>query len=176
MSSPIEARVNAPHPIARLGCAAPRRFIATAVLAGLGVFMAVIAAEQEGAWKTLVLGLAGLGALALALLVWRATGTAVLLTEDALVTSDGRLLTALDEIEAVENGFLAFRPANGFVLRLRHPMPRGFAPGLWWRFGRRLGVGGSVSAPEAKAMAQAISMRLAARRAGAEGDTPGEPS
>ncbi|QDL90343.1 hypothetical protein FDP22_00130 [Paroceanicella profunda] len=169
---------TAPSPIARLGCAAPRRVIATAVLGALGVFLLVLAVEQagSGAWKTLVLALAGLGTLALTLLVWRATGSTVLLTEEALTTSEGTLLCPVSEIVAVESGFLAFRPANGFVLRLKSPAPRGFAPGLWWRFGRRLGVGGSVSAQEAKVMAQAISLQIAARAAPADAADPADPA
>ena len=40
------------------------------------------------------------------------------------------------------------------MVKLSRRMTAGWAPGVWWRFGRRLGVGGSVSGFEAKAMAE----------------------
>jgi hypothetical protein len=65
----------------------------------------------------------------------------------------------------VERGAFAFKPSNGFLVRLDKPLGRGWAPGLWWRLGRLLGVGGVTSASQSKAMAEILSLELA-RRAG----------
>ena len=66
----------------------------------------------------------------------------------------------LDEIARVERGTFAFKPSNGFVIRLNAPAARVWAPGLWWRFGKRLGVGGVTPAGQGKAMADVIAARI----------------
>jgi len=33
------------------------------------------------------------------------------------------------------------KPTNGFVVRARNSMPAAWTPGIWWRLGRRIGVG-----------------------------------
>ena len=96
----------------------------------------------------------------------RATQYALILTDRALLEVDadgqpGRVLATLDGIAAVERGTFAMKPSNGFLLRLEQPAGRVWAPGLWWRMGRRIGVGGVLSAPQTKAMAQIIEFRLA---------------
>ncbi|MBL4559156.1 MAG: hypothetical protein JKP98_25190 [Rhodobacteraceae bacterium] len=70
------------------------------------------------------------------------------------------------EIERVDRGALAFKPSGGFVLHLAAPGTAGWAPGLWWRVGRRLGVGGATNPMEGRAMADIIAVRIALR------DTP----
>lgn len=83
------------------------------------------------------------------------------LTDDA-----GVEICSLDEIEAVEKGFALFKPSNGFAILLKERKPRGWSPGLWWRVGRRVGVGGATPGRGAKAMADAITVALAMRKGG----------
>ena len=64
---------------------------------------------------------------------------------------------------SVDRGLFAFKPSNGFVVVLSQGGWRGWAPGLWWRLGRRLGVGGVTSAAQAKAMAEILSIEIARR-------------
>ena len=40
---------------------------------------------------------------------------------------------------------------NGFVVRARNSMPAAWTPGIWWRMGRRIGVGGLTGEGEAMA-------------------------
>jgi hypothetical protein len=42
-------------------------------------------------------------------------------------------------------------------------MSRVYAPGLWWRAGRRVAVGGVTSRAEGKAVAELINVMLAER-------------
>jgi hypothetical protein len=126
--------------------------------------IAIILTERSGTGVLQFLGLAlGVAALALAAIVWRATSVGLVLTAEALRDGAGRLLTPVAAIEAVDRGAFAFKPSNGFGLRLAAPVPMGWAPGLWWRFGRKLGVGGITSGVEARHMAQTISALLAER-------------
>jgi hypothetical protein len=46
------------------------------------------------------------------------------------------------------------------MIRLKTPASRVWAPGLWWRFGKRVGVGGVTPAGQGKAMADVIAARI----------------
>lgn len=143
-----------------------RRVFGVAVLGMLGIMMLRMA--LEGAMRSWLDGLVlalGLGALAASWVMYRATARVLRLTEDALVDSEGVVLARLDDIVAVDRGTFAFKPSNGFLLRTAHGAPRLWQPGLYWRMGRRIGVGGITRAAEAKAMADQIAIRLAERMA-----------
>ena len=81
----------------------------------------------------------------------------LVLTRSALSTSTGEVLVKVENIQKVERGVFAFKPSNGFLVRLIEPAPKGWAPGLWWRFGTRLGVGGTLSGGQSRAMADLMS-------------------
>ena len=72
-------------------------------------------------------------------------------------------VAAWDDIARVERGAFALRPSNGFLLHLHAPGPRAWAPGLWWRLGRRLGVGGVTAAGQSKGMAEILTAMLVER-------------
>lgn len=149
---------------ARLSASPARRGFAVVVLGTLGALVLLLAARTPPPLPGLALMVAlALASLWLAGRLWRATALSVELTEAGLVDSAGTLIAAWPEIEAVDRGALSFKPSNGFLLRLRRPMPRDWAPGLWWRVGRRVGIGGVTPAPQAKAMAEVIALRLAER-------------
>jgi hypothetical protein len=152
---------------ARLSASAPRRWLAVGMLVALAALLGWVALDTPPASLALrlLLVLIAAGALLLARQVWRATGRELLLTEAGIVDSDGCEIAAMDDIVAVERGAFAFKPSNGFLLRLARPHPQGAAwrPGLWWRVGRRVGVGGVIPAAPAKFMAELISDRLARR-------------
>lgn len=98
-------------------------------------------------------------------------GRALFLTDAARVIFDGgrlvddagREICRLDEIEKVERGFALFKPSSGFVLTLKAPRGRGWSPGLWWRFGRRVGIGGATPSRAGRNMADALNGALAMR-------------
>lgn len=153
-----------PEVLASITPSGPRRFFATGVMATLGVLLELLAflRPPESAGLQIMLVVFGLIALAGCVRMYRATGRGLVLTDEALMDTDGTLVARLDQIESVERGIFAFKPSNGFVLRLKSAQPRVWAPGLWWRLGRRVGVGGVISGSEGRAMADLIAARRGA--------------
>ena len=143
-----------------------RRVFGVAVLGVLGIMMLRMALEGAlTSWLDGVVLILGLGALFASWVMYRATARVLRLTDEALVDSDGVVLARLDDIVSVDRGTFAFKPSNGFLLRTAKSAPRLWQPGLYWRLGRRIGVGGITRAAEAKAMADMISVKLAERMA-----------
>lgn len=139
-----------------------RRIFGCAVLLLLGglLLYVALASPPSAGWLIFML-VFGLGALWLAEMVRRTGLGHVELTATELRDSQGRVLARIEDIARVERGAFAFlKPSNGFTLRLKAPKPRAWAPGLWWRLGRRVGVGGITSAGQAKFMAEQIAFRL----------------
>ena len=134
------------------------RVFAVLVMGALGVLLIVVAGDAAFslAWQAIYIAL-GLGAIYGAWRLWNATGAALELTRTELRSTTGQTLATLDNVARVDRGAFAFKPSNGFVVSLKTGgQPRAWAPGLWWRVGRRIGVGGVVSAGEAKAMAEVM--------------------
>ena len=147
--------------IATVHASPPRRLFACVVLFVLGATLIYTALAQPPAlhWLVFLLGFGGLS-LWLGERLWRATQLGIVLTETELRDTSGAVLARLDEIRHVDRGALAMKPANGFTLVLAKARPRGWAPGLWWRVGRRLGVGGVTAAGQTKFMAEQIAQRI----------------
>lgn len=139
-----------------------RRGMAVGMLGALGVLLVWLALGSQEVGLGLRAMFLGTGAAALVMSerIWRTTGVSLILTERGLHDSNGRELCRTEDMAAVERSAFAFKPSNGFAIRLKRPMPRAWVPGLWWRFGKRLGVGGVVSKHQAKAMADFIALRL----------------
>ncbi|SPJ23983.1 hypothetical protein [Palleronia abyssalis] len=148
----------------RLDASAPRRVFATGVLAALtGLLLWLsLAAQADPIWRVVLIAIAVAAAFA-ARSLWVATAYAILLTEEGLVQSDGRLIASYDQIGSVDRGMFALKPSNGFLINLTEARPFGWAPGLWWRWGKRVGVGGVTRAGSAKAMADLLALRIEAR-------------
>ncbi|MFP4275573.1 MAG: hypothetical protein ACLFRU_11165 [Paracoccaceae bacterium] len=145
----------------------PRRVIALAMLVGLGgllLYIAFATPPRVLGWQLFLL-VAGAGALWLAERMRRATAGRLVLTARALTDADGTVLARIDELEKLDRGVFAFKPSSGFLLKLRHPGPAEWRPGLWWRLGRRVGVGGVTPRYQTRAMAELIELRLARRDA-----------
>ena len=138
-----------------------RRVFAYGVLFLLGALVVYVTLVQPPAlhWMAFMLGFGFL-------MLWqaerlrRATMHVIELTDTELRDSSGRVLARIDEIHSVERGTFAFKPSNGFTLVLQTKKPRAWMPGLWWRYGRRVGVGGVTNAGQSKFMAERISMML----------------
>lgn len=127
-----------------------------------GLFLIYLAASLppvSATWR-LMLAAIGLGAAWFGWRIWLATSRAVVLREDGLFDSEGTPLAPVELLTRTDRGVFAFKPANGFVLTLREPMPSGWAPGLWWRIGRRVGIGGTLPGGGARAMSDAVSALL----------------
>ena len=144
----------------RIAPSAPRRALGVGMLVALGLFLVLVALARPPealGWRLFLL-LAGLGALWLARRMWRVSARGLVLTAAGLreAGEGGRWLAPIEAVERVERGTFAFKPSNGFLLRTRAPGPRAWSPGVWWRVGRRVGVGGVLRAAEARAAADAL--------------------
>ena len=152
--------------LAEISVSPGRRFFGVAVLAGLGALMLRMAlAGAGGSWLDAMVLVMGLIAIFGAWTMYRATRLGLILRADGLYDSNGTCLTKIDDIVTVDRGTFAFKPSNGFLLRTATRGSRLWRPGLYWRFGRRIGVGGITRAPEAKQMADILSVMLAERKA-----------
>ncbi|SER58841.1 hypothetical protein SAMN04490244_101595 [Tranquillimonas rosea] len=138
--------------LAELRPGAVRRVVGTGLLAATGALL-LYSGSTSG--NVLLLPIGG-ALLVLSGWFWRATASRLVLTAEGLRDETGRVLAPIDNIASVDRGAFAFKPSNGFVLRLARPMPAAWAPGLWWRVGQRLGVGGVVPAAQTKAMSERV--------------------
>ncbi|SNY57731.1 hypothetical protein SAMN06297129_3433 [Pseudooceanicola antarcticus] len=149
--------------LARVGIGAARRVVGLTVTGGLAVVLAWLALTPDPVplgLRLLLLALAGLEAL----VVWRlyqATQKVLVLTAEGLREEGGIMLVRMEQIAAVDRGLFAFKPSNGFLLKLTERGPLRFRPGLYWQFGKRLGVGGLVRGAEGKQMADALALYMA---------------
>lgn len=141
-----------------------RRWLGVIMLAGLGglLIYVALAAPPQLQWQAFLLGV-GAVALWMANGMRRATERRIELTETELRSSDGQVIALVSYIQGVDRGVFAFKPSNGFILKTRMPGKRAWRPGLWWRIGRRVGVGGVTSAGQTKAMSEILLVLIAQR-------------
>ena len=152
--------------LARITASAPRRVIGVVAMAGLGGLLIYVGMAEPPArlgWQVFLLVLGGF-ALWFATRLWESTSHALILTEDALVDSDGTVLARLDEIEKVDRSMFAMKPSNGFLIILKAPGTRAWRPGLWWRMGRRVAIGGVTAGSATKPVADLMTVKLQERR------------
>jgi len=151
--------------LARLEISQARRTIGIAMQGGLGAFLLYIVAARPGGelLGSLILAATGFAMLWFAWKFWQATSVALVLTTEGLFDDNGREFCRFENIEKVDRGFFAFRPSSGFLILCKTPVQRGWAPGLWWAYGRRLGIGGATGRAGGKQMADIISVMLTDR-------------
>ncbi len=143
-----------------------RRWLGVIMLAGLGglLIYVALAAPPTLLWQAFLIAI-GVLALWMADGMRRGTERRIELTETELRSSDGQVIALVDNIKSVDRGVFAFKPSNGFILRTYTPGKRAWRQGLWWRIGRRVGVGGVTSARQTRAMSEIISILIARRAA-----------
>ena len=143
---------------------AMRRWLGVGLLLGLGGLVIYVALARPPApqWQVFLL-LTGAASLWTAERMRRATAHGLELTRNELRTSDGTRIAAIDEIEALDRGVFAFKPSNGVLIRTREPRGRAWQPGVWWRLGRRIGIGGVTAPAQTKAMSEVLAALLAER-------------
>lgn len=142
-----------------------RRFLGILSLSVLGFLLIYIAFAQPPSvlmWQVFLLVVGGISLWG-ADMMRRATASCVVLTETALSDADGTLIARMEDIASIDRGFFAFKPSNGFLVRLTHADGRKWRPGLWWRIGNRVGVGGMTPGHQAKNMSEIIAIILARR-------------
>jgi hypothetical protein len=152
--------------LATVSASAPRRLMGVVVLALLGgllVYAGLVQPSGTFGWQVILLT-TGVVTLVLTERMRRESVVSLELTRDELRDTQGRVLARLEQIESVNLGMFAFKPSNGFVLVTRAPQDRHWSPGLWWRIGRRVGVGGVTPPAQTKFMAEMIQTLLTERR------------
>ncbi|MEM7489248.1 MAG: hypothetical protein AAF390_09015, partial [Pseudomonadota bacterium] len=87
----------------------------------------------------------------------------LVLDRRGLYQADGVPVAPLDAIASIDRALFTFKPSNGFLIRLKDPLGRAWVPGMWWRMGRRVGVGGVTRGAETKIVADALSAMVAQR-------------
>jgi hypothetical protein len=151
--------------LARITVSAGRRVIgvgAMMILGAMMVYLALAAPPANLLWTVFLIGF-GAAALWLSQVMWRATQRDVILTEAGLIDSAGEVMATMDQIARVERGAFAAKPSNGFVVILKEKAPRAWYPGIWWRMGKRLAVGGVTAGSQTRPVADILSFKLTER-------------
>ncbi|MDF1669094.1 MAG: hypothetical protein P1U83_05720 [Roseovarius sp.] len=154
--------------LAEIRASAPRRGLGISMLGALGVMLIYIAlvAPPADFWAQLMLIAFGLGSLWMAEKMRRATLLRLELTMQELRTSDGKVLARADQFVSIDRGAFALKPSHGFTLKLSEKSPAGWQPGMYWRFGKRLGVGGVTPGAQTKVMSDMIAAMIMERQPG----------
>lgn len=141
-----------------------RRVLGMLSLGLLGFALIYIAFAQPPSllWQ-LFLIVVGAAALWLADTMRKATASAIELTPLCLRDRDGTIIAMIEDIQSMDRGFFAFKPSNGFLLKTHTSAPGIWRPGLWWRVGRRIGIGGMTPGHQTKFMSEIISGMMATR-------------
>lgn len=147
---------------ARLDLSPIRRWIAILIIIGAGVACIYLAASRppSSIAGTLSVLAVGLGFLWVGRFIHKRTSYGIVLSAEGLWLEDGTELAKFNNIEAVDRSIMAFKPSNGFAVKLHDPGRFGWAPGVWWRVGRRMGIGGATSRDQARHMADTLSAML----------------
>ncbi|MRU16467.1 hypothetical protein FDP25_13575 [Roseovarius sp. A21] len=142
--------------LARISASPARRVMGVLSMGALGVILVYVGFARPPdsfAWQ-IVLIVFGVAALFLADRMRRATAEVLELTRTELRSTDGTVIARVEEIEHLDRGFFAFKPSNGFLMRLSTKKKARWEPGLWWCLGRRVGIGGVTPGSQSKAMAE----------------------
>mgnify|MGYP005997288489 CR=1 FL=1 len=162
--------------LTRVGASKARRLFGVAMLAFLGAILLYIGlgggSEMGFGWRVYMIAMGAAG-LWVARGMQRATLGAIVLSGEAVLFEDGaggqEVITPIAQIISVERGTFANKPSHGFSLRLKAAQARRWKPGLWWRLGKRVGVGGVAAGAETKAMADMIAALITQRAAAGGG-------
>ena len=151
--------------IATLTPSPVRRWLAIVFTGALGAvcFLLVLFRPPAALIWIVPLLVLGVGTLWLSRRLTVATRTRIELTAGGLRDGTGRVVAPIGRIAAVERGAFALKPSNGFLVRLSEPAAAAWQPGLWWRVGRRVGVGGVTPSAQGRMMADALAALLAMR-------------
>lgn len=133
-----------------------RRWVGVGCLWILGGLLILLSLSDAGGLWRLFFLVSGLVALWGGDVLRRATAEGIELTRTEVRTTGGRVLARVENVAGVERGAFALKPSNGFLVRLKTPEGRGWAPGLWWQRGKLLGVGGVIGGGETRAMADLL--------------------
>lgn len=163
----LAAALDSDAPLVEVKSSVMRRYSGLAVLFMLGallLYISFVKPPEDLGWQVFLI-LFGLAIMYLGEKMRKATLKSVLLTREGIFSSDGTKLVGIENVKSIDRGVFAFKPSNGFTVVMHEKQPRHWAPGLWWRLGKRLGVGGVVQASQTKSMAEVLAA-LVHQRAG----------
>lgn len=157
--------------IATLTPSPVRRWLAMGFTGSLGavcLLLVLLRPPAETTWIVFLLVLGG-GSIWMSRRLAVATRTRIELTARGLRDASGRVLAPVDRIVAVERGAFALKPSNGFLVRLSAPGRAAWQPGLWWRVGRCVGIGGVTPSAQGRMMADALTALILRHGPGGDG-------
>ncbi|MDJ0823770.1 MAG: hypothetical protein QNJ09_18420 [Paracoccaceae bacterium] len=149
--------------LARIKASVGRRYLGVGTLLGLGVLLIYVAFNTPPAsfgWQVFLIAL-GATSLWCSQVMWKATSIELILTDEGLSDSTGEVLAHIDNIERVNRGMFAAKPSNGFTILLKAPGSRVWRPGIWWRLGRRVAVGGVTAGHQTRPVADILTHKVA---------------
>ena len=79
-----------------------------------------------------------------------------LINQSGLFNLDGSIICEIGDIERIDVSPYTFKSANGFIVILKTKSSFKSIPGLYWRLGNRLSIGGLVSKNESKFLSQTL--------------------
>lgn len=150
--------------LARVAASLMRRVVGIGMLAFLALIVLYVAIATPPAfgWQMFLIAM-GTGALIVANVMRVSTRNSLELTRTELRDNEGTVLVRIEDVTSIDRGAFAFKPSNGFLLRLKTSHSSDWRPGLWWRASKRIGVGGMTPMRETKFMAEMIALLLAER-------------
>ncbi len=165
-----EMNASGQKALAKLSPSPPRRWFGIGVLALLGTLLIYFGVSGLS-FDALDLVAIAAGALILFLAFRMRTSTQSFLVLNAggLYTNDGITVAEIANISKIDRGLFALKPSNGFLVILKRPMRGSWHPGLWWRLGTRIGVGGVTSPAEGKLMAENLTRLIQNLSSGDDG-------
>jgi hypothetical protein len=152
--------------LAELRPSPPRRIIGVAMLGGLGVILLWFGLRfptDPILWSVFLVAFGGLS-IWLSWRMWEASARGLVLTREELRDTSGRRLVALADVRGIDRGVFAVKPAGGFTIVTANAEARAWEPGLWWRLGRRIGIGGVTHRHEGRYMAEVLVEIIEARK------------
>lgn len=141
-----------------------RRILGLTSLGLLGILLIYIAFTRPPSigWQVFLIVL-GAASLWFTDKMRKSTASCVELTPTELRDGDGTVIARVEDIQTIDRGVFAFKPSNGFLLKTTAPAPAAWRPGLWWRTGRRIGIGGMTPGNQTKFMSEVLSAMMATR-------------
>ncbi|NKX37032.1 hypothetical protein HGG70_03655 [Rhodobacteraceae bacterium R_SAG4] len=163
----MSSQMDSGEILATVEASPARRVIGVGMLVGLGLVLLYLSMISTPglAWQGFLLLVAG-GALWMGYRVWHATAHRIELTAEGLRCSDGTEIIHISDLQHLDRGFFAFKPSNGFLMRSKTAGDKCWYPGLWWRLGRRIGVGGVTPGSQTKTMTEILAAMMVERDAG----------
>lgn len=151
--------------LAIVAASAGRRFLGIGMLGFLAVMVLYVAVTSPPTigWQIFLI-VVGVSSLMIADAMRRSTSHQLELTRTELRDSGGIVLARVEDMIGIERGAFAFKPSNGFLLRLNVSGDRKWRPGLWWRMGKRVGVGGMTPGRQTKYMSEIIAVMIEERK------------